>query len=189
MGRALDRDLPLLHRLEQRRLGPRRRPVDLVDEQDVREDRPGHEPQPLGLEDARAGDVAREQVRRALDAGRPQVEGARDRAGEERLAGPGHVLDEDVAVGEQRDEHVAERIVDADDGLADLAAEVVPEPATGVRLAAPSGPSSGSPSSVQLGVHSSSASRQRSPRAGGGPPGGSRPARSSRRRSARRGGR
>ena len=39
MGRPLDRDLALLHRLEQRRLGPRRRPVDLVDEEDVREDR------------------------------------------------------------------------------------------------------------------------------------------------------
>ena len=38
-GRALDRDLALLHRLEQRGLGPRRGPVDLVDEQDVGEHR------------------------------------------------------------------------------------------------------------------------------------------------------
>ena len=39
MRRALDRHLPLLHRLEQRGLGLRRRAVDLVGEQQVREDR------------------------------------------------------------------------------------------------------------------------------------------------------
>ena len=43
MRAALDRDLPLLHRLEQRRLRLRGRPVDLVGEQQVREDRPGPE--------------------------------------------------------------------------------------------------------------------------------------------------
>jgi hypothetical protein len=56
------------------------------------------------------GDVARQQVRRALDAGRPQVEGRGDRPGEQRLAGAGDVLDEDVAVGQQRDEDQAERL-------------------------------------------------------------------------------
>ena len=40
---ALDRHLPLLHRLEQRRLCARRRAVDLVREQHVREDRAGEE--------------------------------------------------------------------------------------------------------------------------------------------------
>jgi hypothetical protein len=38
-GRAVDRHLPLLHRLEQRRLRLRRRAVDLVGEQQVGEDR------------------------------------------------------------------------------------------------------------------------------------------------------
>jgi hypothetical protein len=38
---AFDRDLPLLHRLEQRGLGLRRCAVDLVREQQVREDRAG----------------------------------------------------------------------------------------------------------------------------------------------------
>ena len=42
---ALDRHLPLLHRLQQRRLRPRRRAVDLVDQHDVGEDRAGHEPE------------------------------------------------------------------------------------------------------------------------------------------------
>src|SRR4051794_8415023 len=42
-GRVVARDLALLHRLEQRGLRLRRRAVDLVAEQDVREDRPGPE--------------------------------------------------------------------------------------------------------------------------------------------------
>ena len=68
-GGALDRDLALLHRLEERRLRARRGPVDLVDEQDVREHGTRHEaeaPGPL-VEDARAGHVARQQVGRALE--------------------------------------------------------------------------------------------------------------------------
>ena len=44
-GLALDRDLPLLHRLEQRRLGLGRRAVDLVGEQQVGEHRPLAEPE------------------------------------------------------------------------------------------------------------------------------------------------
>ena len=43
VGLALDRHLPLLHRLQQRGLRLRRRAVDLVGEQEVREDRPGTE--------------------------------------------------------------------------------------------------------------------------------------------------
>ena len=40
---SVDRDLPFGHGLEERALRSRHRPVDLVDEQDVREDRPGLE--------------------------------------------------------------------------------------------------------------------------------------------------
>ena len=67
-GPALDRDLPLLHRLEQGRLRSRRGPVDLVDEQDVGEHRPGREAERAALEQARAGDVDGQEVGRALDA-------------------------------------------------------------------------------------------------------------------------
>ena len=42
-GDAVDRHLLLGHRLEERRLRLRHRAVDLVDEEDVREDRPGPE--------------------------------------------------------------------------------------------------------------------------------------------------
>src|SRR5260370_21426605 len=68
--RALDRDLALPHRLQQRRLTSWCRAIDLVREHDVREDRAGYEieAQLLLVEDARAGDVGRQQVGRALDA-------------------------------------------------------------------------------------------------------------------------
>ena len=67
---VVDRDLLLGHRLEHRRLHLGRGAVDLVGEHDVREDRPGPEREAavLELEHARAGDVARQQVGRELDA-------------------------------------------------------------------------------------------------------------------------
>jgi hypothetical protein len=61
VGDALDRDLLLLHRLEQGGLGLRRRPVDLVGEQHVGEHRAGAEGEvalALVVEE-RAGDVGR----------------------------------------------------------------------------------------------------------------------------------
>ena len=66
---AVDRHLALGHRLEQRRLRLRHRAVDLVDEDDVREDRAGPELElaRLLVEDREAGDVGRLQVGRALD--------------------------------------------------------------------------------------------------------------------------
>ena len=82
----VDRHLLLGHRLEQRRLGLRHRAVDLVDEDDVREHRPGSELEValLLVEDGEAGDVRRLQVWRALDARvawrRPRCRRSRGRA-------------------------------------------------------------------------------------------------------------
>jgi hypothetical protein len=72
-------DLALRHRLEQRALRLRHRPVDLVDEQDVGENRPGLEFEfPLLLVvDGQPGDVRRLQIGRALDT---RCGGAVDRA-------------------------------------------------------------------------------------------------------------
>ena len=92
---------------------------------------PGHEAQAAGLEQAGPGDVRGQQVRRALDAGHPQVQRAGDRAGEERLAGARDVLEQDVAVRQQRDRDHPQRLVRADHGPRDGAAEVVPQPAAG----------------------------------------------------------
>ena len=134
VGRALDRDLALLHRLQQRRLRPRRGAVDLVDEEQVREHRPRHEAQAAGLEQAGPGDVRGKEVRRALDPGHPQVQGAGDGAGEERLAGARDVLEQDVAVRQQRHRDHPQRLVRPDHRPRDGAAEVVPQPAAGAEV-------------------------------------------------------
>ena len=67
---ALDRDLPLLHRLEQRRLRLGGRAVDLVGEDHVREDgpRPERERAVARGEHVGAGDVGRQEIGRELDA-------------------------------------------------------------------------------------------------------------------------
>src|SRR5207342_167609 len=70
MRGALDRDLSLLHRLEERSLRFRRSTVDLVPEEEVRKDRPRPElevPVPL-VPDRGAGDVRGHEVGRELDA-------------------------------------------------------------------------------------------------------------------------
>ena len=102
---AVDGDLALGHRLEQGALGLRHRAVDLVDEQDVGEHRARLELElPLTLVvDRQARDVGRLEVGRALDPRRGRaVDRAGDRPGEHRLRGPGHVLEQDVPVAEQR---------------------------------------------------------------------------------------
>ena len=111
---AVDRDLALRHRLEQRRLGLRHRPVDLVDEQDVGEHRAGPELEValLLVEDREAGDVGRLQVGRALDARElDAVDRAGDGAGEDGLRGPGHVLEQDVALAGERGDDEADLVV------------------------------------------------------------------------------
>lgn len=100
---AVHGDLALLHRLQQRRLGLGGGAVDLVADDDLREDRPGLELE-LGLllvVDAHAGDVRGQQVRGELDAADRAVHRSRQCLGQHRLADPGHVLDEEVALGQQ----------------------------------------------------------------------------------------
>ncbi len=64
---AVDRDVALLHRLEHRRLRPRRRPVHFVCEDDVREDRAGEEDVLAELRHHLADDVGRRRVGGELD--------------------------------------------------------------------------------------------------------------------------
>ena len=118
---AVDRDLLLRHRLEERRLRLRHRAVDLVDEHDVREDRarPELEVALALVEDRQPGHVGRLQVGRALDARvRRPLDRARDRAGEDRLRRSGHVLEQDVTAAEERREHELDLLrLAEDDGL------------------------------------------------------------------------
>ena len=126
-SRAVDGDLPFCHRFEQGRLRLRHGAVDLVDEDDVREDRAGPELEvALTLVvDREPGDVGRLQVRRALDPRRlDAVDRLRDRARQDRLGRAGHVLQQDVAAAEQRREDELDPVALAvDDGL-----DVVEEP-------------------------------------------------------------
>ena len=105
-GLPIERHLPLVHALEQRRLRARARAVDLVGEENVREDRALPEDElarPLII-DRDAHDVARQQIARELHAPQIPSDGARERARERRLADARDVLDEQVPSAEQRDE-------------------------------------------------------------------------------------
>ena len=84
---AGDRDLVLLHHLEQRALHLRRRAVDLVGEQQVGEHRPERRVELAGLlvVDARADEVRRHEIGRELDALERAADGARERLDRQRL--------------------------------------------------------------------------------------------------------
>jgi hypothetical protein len=120
-----------------RRLRLRRRAVDLVGEDDVREHGAGREHHPplatrrIILDDVRAGDVGRHEVRRELDARVVEVEHARDGVHEQRLGEAGHADDQAVAAGEQRHEHLLDDVVLADDELPELADDLL---VTGAKL-------------------------------------------------------
>ena len=111
----------LRHRLEQGGLRLRHRPVDLVDEHDVRK-------QGAGLEDERAvflvedretGRVRGLKVGSALDPGElDALDAQRDRAGEDRLRRPGHVLEQHVPTADERGEDEPDLVgLAVDDGL------------------------------------------------------------------------
>ena len=74
----------------------------------------------LLVEDLGAGDVGRHQVRRELDPLEVEVEDVGERLDEQRLGQPGHAGDQAVAAGEERDEHLLDDLVLADDDLAEL---------------------------------------------------------------------
>ena len=127
VGRAVDRDLPLLHALEQRGLRLRRGAVDLVGEDDLGHDGPRAELELLGLlvVDREAGDVGGQQVGRELDAPEAAAEAAGERLGQDGLAGAGDVLDQQVALAQQRDERQADLVMLADDDALDVGDDLV----------------------------------------------------------------
>ena len=119
MGLLADGDLALLHRLEQRGLHLGRGAVDLVGEEDVAEDRAGLEAElalaALGIVDLGAGDVGGQQVRRELDAAEVGVEVLGHRLDGPGLGEAGQALDQQVAVGEQADQHALDHAGLAED--------------------------------------------------------------------------
>ena len=117
-----DRDLALLHHLEQRRLDLGRGAVDLVGEQEVREDGAllDVERALVGAVDARPDEVGRHQVRRELDALERAAEDVGEGLDGQRLGQAGHAFEEKVAAGQQADEDPLEHRVLADDDSPDL---------------------------------------------------------------------
>ena len=97
----------LLHRLEQRGLGLGRRAVDFVGQDDVREDRAAHErhlsPFAGLLQNLRAGDVRRHEVRRELDALKFEMENLGDGFDQQRLGQARRAGDQAVPAGKERD--------------------------------------------------------------------------------------
>ena len=113
---AVDGHLPLLHRLQQRRLRPRRGPVDLVGHQHLAEHRPLLELEVARLlvEEVDAHDVGRHQVGRELDSPEHATQRLGEGLAQRRLADSGHVVHQDVAVAQQRDHGLVDRLILAD---------------------------------------------------------------------------
>ncbi len=121
-GLAADRHVAFLHDLQQRRLHLRRRAVDLVGEQEV-----DHHRAELGVElllalpvDAGTDDVGGHQVGRELDARERPADHPREGLHGQRLGHAGNTLEQDVALGQQADQHPLHELVLADDDPFDL---------------------------------------------------------------------
>ena len=122
VGLGVDRDLTLLHAFEQRRLRLGGGAVDLVPQHDVGEDRAGPELEValLLVEDVDAGDIGGQQVGRELQSAERAVDRTRDRLGQHGLADAGHVLDQEVSLGDQGDERQPDLTVLAPHDLLDV---------------------------------------------------------------------
>src|SRR6266508_2058840 len=107
---AVDRDLVLLHALEQGGLRLRRRSVDLVDQEDVVEDGPGPELELVRalVEDVHPRHVRGKQVRRELDPREGAVERARERLRQHRLPHSREVLDDQMPFADEAEDAHAE---------------------------------------------------------------------------------
>jgi hypothetical protein len=129
MCRVSDRDLLLLHRLEQRGLHLGRRPVDLVSEHDVREHRatPNLEVLRPLVVDHRADQVGREKIRGELNPLKIQLDRLGQRVDGQGLGQAWHALQQHVTTGQQPDQHALDHVVLTDDALARLRAQRLDE--------------------------------------------------------------
>ena len=119
---AAQRDLPLGHHLQQRRLHLGRRPVDLVGQHEVGEDRPEFGVELLGARPVDPGpdDVGGHQVRGELQPGEAAADGVRQGLHRQRLGNAGDALEQAVAASQQADHHPLDHPLLADDHPLDL---------------------------------------------------------------------
>jgi len=120
-ARTVDRHLTLFHCFQQRRLRFGRRAIDLVREQERREDRPATQREfgRLRIEDRRADDVGRHEVGRELNAPERYAQQHRKRAHEQRLGRARNAFEQNVTVAEQRDQKCVRGAFVADDHAID----------------------------------------------------------------------
>ena len=109
---VVHRDLALGHGFQEGTLRARGGAVDLVGQKHVGEDGPRQELEFAGVlvEDAEPGDVARQQVGRALDPRELAAQCLRQGLGQRRLAQARQVLDEQVPARQQAGEHVLDHV-------------------------------------------------------------------------------
>jgi hypothetical protein len=134
VGRRSDGDLALLHGLEQRSLRLRWRPVDLVGQNEVGENRPLQEPKSPPhairialrlrlLKDIGSGDVGWQEVGGELNAAEGKIERLRQRGHQQCLREPRHTDEQRVATRRERHEHRLDDILLPHDSLGDRAAQ------------------------------------------------------------------
>jgi hypothetical protein len=108
---AVDRDAPLLHRLEQRRLGLGRGAIDLVRQHEVREERTGPKGEvSLPGQHAHAGYVGRHQIGSELDATEAQAQRFVERPDQQRLGGAGRALEQNVPPRQKREQRLSQHV-------------------------------------------------------------------------------
>jgi heat-inducible transcriptional repressor len=113
MTGAVDGDLLLFHRFEQRGLSFRRGSIDLVAEDEVGKDRSGLKQEgstAIGCWHRRAGHVTGYQVGGELNSAEVEFSDLGERSGNEGLCLPWNVLDEDVSSSEQSDHHQLQNV-------------------------------------------------------------------------------
>ena len=125
VGRAVDRHLRLPHGLEEGRLGLRRRAVDLIGEDDVPEHGSGPELElaVVAVPHRDAHHIGGQQVGGELQAAEGAVDRGGQRLGQAGLAHPRHVLDEQVPLGDQAQQHELDHLGFALDDPLDVVEE------------------------------------------------------------------
>ncbi len=126
MRGAVHGHLQFFHGFEQRGLRARRHAVDLIDQQQVGENRPAMDAERSGgrLENISAQDVGGNQVRRALHALELQAENMRERFDRQSLGQARHALDQRMAARQDHEQQLVERFVLPHDDLGEFPADV-----------------------------------------------------------------